>query len=44
MIRVVCEIIVVDNNMMVGSARRLYERGEITLEQYATVLRRAKDV
>lgn len=37
------KIIMVDNNMLLGAMRNMLKRGEITLEQYACSLRRAKN-
>lgn len=37
------KIIVVDDCMLLGAMRRMKDRGEITIEQYVTALRRARD-
>ena len=37
------EVVSVSFNSYLQSVRRLYEQGEITLEQYAGCLRRAKE-
>ena len=37
-------MIVVNNSMLLGAMRRMLDRREITLEQYATSLRRCKQL
>lgn len=39
-----CDVITVDNAMLLGALKRLKDKGDITLEQYASSLRRAKEV
>jgi hypothetical protein len=38
------KIIVPDNNSFVIAARQMYKRGELTLEQYSSVLRRGSNL
>lgn len=37
------KIILVTDNMLLGAMRRMLERGEISVQQYACSLRRAKN-